>query len=85
MSYIRIVRLLPSTICAISGVDWGGQEGYIDEIKQGTEADVPEDALYAALLDDQGNYSDLVCAPIDLEFTHHFAGWDLTTFPRPTL
>ena len=83
MSFIRIVRKLPPDISAIQGIAWGNE--YIDEIKPGTEDDIPDDVIYAALLDDQGNYSNVICPPMDLQFNQHFAGWDLDTFVRPAI
>jgi hypothetical protein len=85
MSTIRYIRKDPSQIAAFHGVLWGGEEQYIDTLIEGDEEDIPADAIYAALLDDQGIYSEIVVAPIDLTFAHHFAGWDPHTFPRPTL
>jgi hypothetical protein len=85
MSYIRYIRKDPSQVILFHGVLWGGEDQLVDTIVQGTEDDIPLDAIYAALLDDQGVYSEVIVAPVDLAFTHHFAGWDPNTFPRPTL
>ena len=87
MSTIRVIRKLPRAISILPGLNvaWGTEDQYIDEVFEGDESNIPPDAIYAAMCDDNGVFTDIICAPLDLKFVHHFAGWDLNTFPRQTL
>ena len=86
MSYIRYIRQLTPTLEILPGsVSWGNEDRYIDVVEQGTEDDVPADAMYAAMVTDNNIYSELICPPLDMTFIHHFAGWNPESFPVPTL
>ena len=83
MSYIRVVRklslspgLVPSQM-----VNWGN--GLIDYVTEGTRADIPQEAVYAAILEN-GQYKTVVQPKASFVFKQHFSGWDPSTWPYPS-
>lgn len=85
MSAIRVIRSIKDDVAvAIPPQSIAFGDGLLDYVAEGTPANIPADAIYAAHFDDTGVYRAIVQAPAGFNFTHHWAGWDETTWPYPS-